>query len=355
MIRLACLALSLSLLALPPAACAQPVERPSLTREYAQARLDPAFDQLAEAGFSGFVIIDHAGETIYARGEDSEAMRFGANTPVDILSMTKSITGMVLARLIEDGELTPETTLSEAFDGVPADKAGITLHQMLTHTAGLPHALGEDSEYLDREAYLARAWSVPLLFQPGERYEYSNVGYSLLAAVVEVTTGEDFDTYVRRQFLEPTGLANTGYASQCCDTPAADTVTDTSWGGRQPSWHLIGNGGMLSTPSDMMAWIHAYESGAMAGPAATARAHHPYQREGENAPSHYGYGLVVEDLPDLGRVYWHNGGSRAFNGHWRYYADHDVAIFVTSDQWDVDADRMEQALAHALLSSPAVK
>ena len=355
MTRFACLALGLSLLALPPVAAAQPGEPPAMSQEQVQPRLDVAFDRLVEAGFTGFVMIAHQGQTVYARGEDSAEMLFGPDTPIDILSMSKSFTGMVLARLIEDGQLTPDTTLADLFGPVPADKADITVHQMLTHTAGLPHALGEDTEYLGRDAYLARAWETPLLFEPGARYEYSNVGYSLLAAVVEVITGEDYDTYLRRNFLEPAGLTHTGYDSQCCDSPAAEAVTATSWGGNRASWHLIGNGGMLSTPSDMLAWIQAYERGELAGPAATERAHQPYQREGENAPSHYGYGLVVEDLPDLGRVYWHNGGSRAFNGHWRYYAAHDVAIFVTSDQWDVDPDRMERALARALLVPASAK
>ncbi|WP_203292121.1 serine hydrolase domain-containing protein [Maricaulis parjimensis] len=350
MTRFACLALGLSLLALPPAACAQAGDRPSLSEEHVRPRLDATFDRLVEAGFTGYVMISHQGQTVYARGEDSADMHFGPDSQIDILSMSKSLTGMVLARLIEDGELFPGTTLAEIFADVPAEKAGITLHQMLTHTAGLPHALGEDTEYLDRDAYLARAWSTPLLSEPGTRYEYSNVGYSILAAVVEVATGEAFDTYLGRHFLEPAGLTHTGYESQCCATSGGQAVTEVSWGGDRASWHLIGNGGMLSTPSDMLAWIRAYETGALTGQAATERAHQPYEQEGENAPSHYGYGLVVEDLPQLGRVYWHNGGSRAFNGHWRYYADHDVAIFVTSDQWEVDPDSVERALARALLA-----
>ncbi|MYU65761.1 serine hydrolase, partial [Streptomyces sp. SID69] len=68
---------------------------------------------------------------------------------------------------------------------VPEDKRGITLHQLLTHTAGLPEGLGDDYEPVSRAEMLDEAMKARLRSVPGEEFHYSNVGYSLLAAVVE--------------------------------------------------------------------------------------------------------------------------------------------------------------------------
>lgn len=321
-----------------------------LERPASLARLDAAFDELVAQGFTGTIAITRNGEPVYDRSHDSGDRTFGMDTPIDILSMTKSFTGLLAASLIEEGTLSADTPLGEIFANVPDDKAAITVHQLLTHTAGLPHSLGDDHEVLGRDAYLARAWAVPLTAEPGTGYDYSNVGYSILAAIVERLTGVSFDTALRQRILLPAGIEHTGYQSVCCENAdeAARAVAGISWGGGTPSWHLIGNGGMLSTPRDLLAWVNAYETGRLGGHDVRALTHRPYQQEGDGAPTHYGYGLVVEDIPGLGRSYWHNGGSRAFNGHWRYYADQGVAIVVTSDQWEIDPDSAERALAAAL-------
>ena len=328
----------------------QPAGQDFLERPASLARLDVAFDDLVARGFTGTIAITRNGEPVYDRSRNSDGRAFGMDAPIDILSMTKSFTGLLVASLIEDGTLSADTTLGGIFADVPDDKAAITVHQLLTHTAGLPHSLGEDHEVLGRDAYLARAWSTPLTAEPGAGYDYSNVGYSLLAAIVEHVTGEPYDTVLRQRILLPAGIEHTGYQSVCCES-AGDAIraaAEISWGGGTPSWHLIGNGGMLSTPRDLLAWVNAYETGRLGGHDLRALTHRPYQEEGDGAPTHYGYGLVVEDIPGLGRTYWHNGGSRAFNGHWRYYADQGVAIVVTSDQWEVDPDSAERAMAAAL-------
>lgn len=314
------------------------------------ARLDAAFDELASRGFTGTIAVSRNGELVYERSRDSEDRAFGLDTPIDLLSITKSYTGLLVASLIEDGALSAETTLGEVFPDAPGDKAGITVHHLLTHTSGLPHAVGDDHEVLDQAAYLARTWATPLAAEPGARYDYSNVGYSVLAAIVERVSGQTFDTALRSRILLPAGISHTGYQAMCCQNADAATraVADTAWGGGTPSWHLIGNGGMLSTPRDLLAWVNAYETGQLDGFDVRALTHRRHQQEGDGAPSYYGYGLVVEDIAGMGRVYWHNGGSRAYNSHWRYYEDQSVAIVVASDQWEVDADSAEHAIAVAL-------
>ncbi|WP_339740626.1 serine hydrolase domain-containing protein [uncultured Maricaulis sp.] len=334
-----------------PAATAQP-------EAALEARLDARFDELAQAGFTGFAAIARDGEIIFARGagfaDPATRRPFTLDTQVDILSITKSFTGMAIASLVDAGRLSPDATLADFFPDVPGDKAAITVQQLLTHTAGLPDAVGDDFSDEGWDSVREKGFAAELLHAPGSAYRYSNLGFSFLAAIIESVTGRTYEDYLVNDLLVPAGIEQTGYLSVYDDALAArssrgEPVIDASWGGHAPNWNLIGNGGLVSTPRDMIAWEHAYQNATIVSPAARDLAHAPLVREGEGAPSFYGYGLVVEDDPQFGRIYWHNGGNRSFNSHWRVLADQGYQLFATTNQRSVSADRAIEALVAALM------
>jgi len=229
----------------------------------------------------------------------------------------------------------------------------ITVQQLLTHTAGFPDAIGDDFEPLERDAFLARAFSAQLISTPGESYAYSNVGFSIIAAIIEVATGETYEDHLVEALLTPAGITDTGYAHVYDSTRAAHdargrTLAEASWGGPTPYWHLIGNGGIVSTARNMVAWRIAYDAGDIISPAAVALSHTAFVREGPDAPSFYGYGLVVEDHPNFGRIYWHNGGNPHFSAHWREYADHGFVVFAATNSGAFDSDTVVAAVTGAL-------
>ncbi|WP_417479906.1 serine hydrolase domain-containing protein [Maricaulis maris] len=325
----------------------------------ARERLSSAFDALEAAGFTGLVGISQGGATVLMRGAgmaDAQTGRpYGPDTQVDIGSITKSYTGMLAAQLISDGTLSADLRLDEVFDNVPADKAGITLHQMLTHAAGFPGGVGDDLAEEDFDTFLANAFAAPLRFEPGTDYYYSNVGYSLAAAIMERATGQSYEALLRDRLMS-VGIDHTGYQAAFDGERAVHLedgrdVAEASWGGHPPNWNLIGNGGLVSTAPDMLAWRQAWSTGELISPQARDLGQTPFQDEGGGA-SHYGYGLVVEDDPALGRVYWHNGGNPHFNAHWRELADHGLILFVAADQRRLNADRVVDVLTAAWFDQP---
>jgi CubicO group peptidase (beta-lactamase class C family) len=323
-----------------------------------EARLEARFDELAEAGFTGFAAIARNGDIIFARGaglaDPTTNRPFTLDTQVDIGSITKSFTGMAIASLIDAGRLSPDATLADFFPGVPDDKAAITVQQLLTHTAGLPDVVGDDFSEEGWDSVRDKAFAAELLHAPGSAYRYSNVGFTFLAAIIESVTGQSYEDYLVNELLVPAGIERTGYQSVYDDALAArnrqgEPVIDASWGGHAPNWNLMGNGGIVSNPRDILAWETAYQNAMIVSPAARDLAHAPLVREGEGAPSFYGYGLVVEDDPLIGRIYWHNGGNRSFNSHWRVLADQGYELFATTNQRDVSADAAIEALVAALM------
>jgi len=328
-------------------------------QELAASRVEAAFDALVQEGFTGVALVAVQGDVVmsHAAGvaDPQSGRALDAHSQFDIASITKTVTGMIAADQIAQGRITPDTTLGDVFNDAPPAYAPITLHQLLTHAAGVVGGVGDDFEALDGPGLRARAFQTPLVFEPGATYRYSNLGYSLAVQMLEQVSGQSYQELVQQAF-QRVGAVHTGYEAvldpeHLVRTDDGESLYDLSWGGQAPGWNLIGNGGLASTASDLMAWRLAYANGDLTAEGAVALAHQPYQAEDPEGRSHYGYGLVVETHPDLGRIYWHNGGSRHFNVHWREFADQGVVLVVLSNQWTVSADRMVAGLSRAYFES----
>lgn len=334
------------------------------TPDEVRPRLEAALNTLEADGFSGFVAVTHHGEIVfegsYGAANPETGAAFTRDTRIDMGSIVKSFTGMMAAALIDEGVLSPDMTLGQVFDDVPDDKANITLQQLLTHSAGFPGAVASDEEPLDRSELLRRAFDAPLRYEPGTSYQYSNTGFSLVAAIIETVTGRRYEDVLIDDFLLPAGITHTGYErSYDMANPPADMeftqdgqmLHDVSWGGHAPGWALIGNGGMFTTVGDLIAWRQALNSGTLLPAEALRRAQTGYVREGADAPSYYGYGVVVEDSPLFGQIYWHNGGNNFLSAYWGEYADTGYAVFAATNQLEIDADRAALAATAAIFDA----
>jgi hypothetical protein len=157
-------------------------------------RLREYLERLERLGFSGVVLAAKDGEILLEEGyglADRETGReVTAQSVFTIGSITKQFTGAAIAKLAEEGKLSFDDKIEKYFEGVPPDKRAITIHQLLTHTAGFVDALGGDFDLKATDEWvLAEALASKLLFEPGSRHEYTNVGYSLLGMIVERASG----------------------------------------------------------------------------------------------------------------------------------------------------------------------
>lgn len=330
----------------------------------AQERLAEVFESQVADGFTGYVIVMRDGEILYengagsARQESSSGREFNiamsADTQFDMASITKTVTGALAAEQIAAGHLDAHAPLETYLDVAGSPIAPLTMHRLLTHTAGLVDVLGEDEEAVSLEEIVVRATGTALLSEPGEAYRYSNLGYSLAAAVLERVTGQSYEALVM-ETLSRHGATSTGYAlaydpdrSALNDEGAG--VMELSWGGHPPGGNLIGNGGLVTTASDLAAWLQAYSNAELVSEEARDLARTPFVDETGEGRSYYGYGMVVEEDERLGTIYWHNGGSWHFNAHWREFADQNVLIIALADQPPSPADRMVVRMQRALFA-----
>lgn len=314
----------------------------------APASVDDVIDQLDADGFNGIVLIDEAGRLRVdplgsADGPDGPPI--DENTVFDIGSITKQFTGAAILRLQMDGALTVQDRLSDHLLGVEGPLADVTLHQLLTHTAGLPDAIGDDYEALDRGAFIERAAGQ---VDPTGPFRYSNVGYSLLGMVIESASGVGYEQYLRDVFFDPLDMDATGYvlADHASMTVAAGYVegerlgvpNELEWADDGPWWNLRANGGMLSSAADMRRWSRALDQGTALDEEATAALFARHVEEGPEAGSFYGYGWVSFPTGDGRWFHGHNGGNGVFFADILRLPDDDSMIFVATNTAGADED-----------------
>jgi len=330
------------------------------------AALDRYLARLAAFGYSGSALVARGGRVLLHRGyglaDRARGVPYTAETLFDVASISKQFTAAAILALEMDGKLKVEDTLGRFFPVAPEDKAAITLHQLLTHTSGLRDTFGEEYETATREELLRRVFASQLLSRPGRRYRYSNGGYSVLAAVVEVASGQSYGAYLRERLFERAGMRSTGFRlpprqlALLAHGYTADgdwgTPLDHPWAPDGPWWILRGNGGILSTTGDLYRW-HL----ALAGDAVLARPQRekyvtPYVSEGRWAHTDYAYGWSVGKSPTGKREISHIGGNGAFESDFRRYVGDGAVIILSGNSIDYSALAIGDHLENRLFGLP---
>lgn len=290
-----------------------------------------------------------------------------------IASMTKSFTAATILALRDEGRLSLDDPISAhvpeaagAFE-LEADDREPTLRRLMTMDAGLitDNPWGDRQEAMTREEFASMLrGGLGHVHRPGSGFEYSNTGYALLGRVIDEATGSDYASEIRRRFLDPLGLAATGWSAQEIDTDRLATghrLADRTDATRFEPVPLDSPGvygamaGLFSSVDDVAAWVRflaaadAPDSAAReAGPLATASRREMQQLHrhqalaplpaGEDGVSPgfdrvrgYGFGLVVEHFPDLGEVISHSGGYPGYGSFMAWHRDSGVGVVALAN------------------------
>jgi beta-lactamase class C len=158
----------------------------------------------------GMVLAVASGELparVLAVGEDARGRPLARDSLLPVASVTKLAAALAVLRLADRGALTPDDQLSEHLPEALAAQHGVTIRALLCHTSGLPidvaPKLAPYAPGLDWTGLRAACLETPLEALPGTRVQYGNVGYGLLAAVVERRTGQEFADALRDLVLGP--------------------------------------------------------------------------------------------------------------------------------------------------------
>ncbi len=319
-----------------------------LSAEEASARLDRHMKSLEEKGFAGAVLVAQGGQVLLEQGyglaDRERNLPVTPETVFTIGSITKQFTAAAILRLETQGKLSVEDVIGKHLAGVPEDKSGITLHHLLTHSAGLEENYGgSDFEKVGRDELVRRVLNAPLRTKPGEIYYYSNAGYSLLAAIVEIASGQPYEDFLNENLFEPAEMKDTGYnlpewspdrlAHGYQDGKDWGTIVERYQEQGGPYWNLLGNGGIHSTAGDMYRWHLNLIAGNILPIETLMKAYTPYILEFPDDPesTYYGYGWVLHMTKQGPTLICHNGGNGIFFADILHFPFEDSFImFMTS-------------------------
>ncbi|HET6201725.1 MAG TPA: serine hydrolase domain-containing protein [Planctomycetota bacterium] len=325
--------------------------------------IDETISRLEKFGFSGVGLVARGGEVLLAKGYGLADCEKGVPCTVETVfsvgSITKQFTAAAILKLEMEGKLAVEDPISKHLPGVPPDKAGITLHHLLTHSSGLRSDFAEgDFEPVGREEYVRRALASPLLFEPGTSYAYSNAGYSLLGAIVELRSGKGYEAYLRAALFEPAGMLRTGYRipkwrpeDLLVGYRAGErwgTILERPMAEDGPYWALRANGGIHTTLGDMLRWHLALEGDAVLSTEARRKLFTPHVAEGPEGRSHYGYGWAIFKTPRGTKLVAHNGGNGIFAADFRRYVDEGALLLLASSNAEMPAIALSNHVARIL-------
>ncbi len=248
------------------------------------AQISRRYDAIARAqrdsGFSGVVLIARGDSILFEKAYSPvEGKPLTVNTKFNIASMTKSFTAAAILRLRSERRLSFSDPISRFFPHAPNQKRDITVFHLLTHTSGLAgHSAG--TGIVRRQGAVNAILSQRLEYPPGTHYRYADDDYQLLAAVIEVASGELWEDYIKRELLEPAKMKSAGFQ-----------------GG---DWGHKGANGMRSTARDMYRWLVGIHEARLFGRTDSRELESPLMHVRSEPPFeiHYGYGT---------RVYVRNG------------------------------------------------
>ena len=310
-------------------------------------RIEDYLSKMDKIGYSGSVLVAVNGKPVVSKGfgfsDGDRKLQNSPNTVSDIGSITKQFTAAAILKLEMQGKLSTDDKITKYFQNVPPDKADITVHQLLRHSAGLPGGVGGDYDKITEGEFIAKVLNSPLRSPIGTRFGYSNIGYSLLALIIEKVSGRSYEQYLYEDLWKPAGMEMTGYSRPRFDKNLITVgyrgderwgkPTEKEWDGDAPYLHLKGNGGILSTTGDLLKWDQALLSDKILSVEAKKKYYHPALREDETGKSYYAYGWDVTRTDRGTRRVWHNGANRVFYADLYRFIDEGVTIILMTNRW----------------------
>jgi CubicO group peptidase (beta-lactamase class C family)/dienelactone hydrolase len=269
------------------------------------------------------------------------------NDKLHLGSNTKAMTATRIARLVEEGKLSWQSTVGEVFSHLKADLhadcQSITLTQLLTHRAGLPAnasygSVGTGSVVEQREALLKNVLSKPPVHSPGSKFLYSNVGYIVAGHMAEQVTGKSWEELMTAGLFEPLKMSSAGFGA-----PGTKDQIDQPWGHSSlfgipipqqfDNPPVLGPAGTVHCSiEDWGKFIALHLHGAR-GEAKHLKLETLQKLQAPAAGEDYALGWLVSERPWAGgQVFFHNGSNTMWFAHAWIAPKKNVAYLAATNQ-----------------------
>lgn len=289
-------------------------------------------------------------------------VRVKPETVFEIGSVTKQFTAAGILLLAQDGKLSVEDSIEKHLPDAPRAWAKITIRHLLTHTSGIKSYTGlngfELTRHLTQPQFIARLAPLPLEFEPGDKWKYSNSGYNLLGFIIENVSGKKYWAFMGERIFTPLGMTSTTNREPSNIVPHRADGYEKHKG----VWHnrdydltdIFAAGEIISTVGDLAKWSAALDTDQLLSPSTKSQMWTPEKlKDGSNTG--YGFGWRMANL-DGRRNIGHGGSTSGFSATFQRFPDEHLAIIVLSNSGEEGvATTIARSIANSYLPKPRSK
>lgn len=312
--------------------------------------------------------VARGGRTILAKGygyaDLEKRVQASAETVYHLGSISKQFTAAAVMRLVECGKVGLEDPLTKYLPDYPVRGRRILVRHLLHQTSGIKEfftveGFGElesgPPEKYSRQDLVDLFKREPFVYEPGERWAYSNSNYTLLGIIIERASGRTYDDYLRETFFEPLGLGTLHSFGSRPNDPACARGYVPRGGSLVPAPPVnpntaVGDGGLAANVLDLLRWTHAFTNGRAVSPASYRRMTSAERVRRGYRPD-YGYGLSLVPLDGRRRI-GHNGDVTGYTGALAHYPEADLTVAVLTNRAQVWPEVIERAVARRVHGLP---
>lgn len=261
--------------------------------------------------FSGSVLIALGGKVLVSRGYGMANLEEGvpnsSRTKFRIASLTKQFTAASILLLQERGKLKVHDGICKYISKCPDSWRQITIHQLLTHSSGIPDYWLEIPELRPPARPMSVIQTIEIMArQPlvdRGKFHYSNSGYYILGHIIEEVSGESYEEFVRENIFVPLGMSNTGLDDLSAVLPhravgyvrTRDRFLNALYKHTPPPY---ADAGLYSTVEDLLLWDQALYSHRLLSEESLKEMFFPYIALSMTEPwgtfkGSYGYGWIL--------------------------------------------------------------
>jgi len=324
-------------------------------------RIDSVFTSLyVKKMFNGNVLIADQGkitfEKNYGLANEETGQKLDNNTVFELASISKQFTAMGIVLLEKQGKLKYDDNISKYIPEL-SFYGNISIRNLLNHTSGLPDYIKIFEEKWDKTKIatnqdivnLLVQYQPKLVFQPGEKYEYSDTGYTVLALIIEKVSGKTFGQFLKESIFKPLKMENTfvyrrrfepkeikNYALGYITDSSGHKILPDSLGKEFYTYYLdgiVGDGTVNSTTEDLLKWDRALYTDKLINSRDKELIFNSVKTKNGDE-TQYGFGWFIGNSKKYGKIVYHSGGWPGYSTFIERHLDNDKTIIILQNTSD---------------------
>jgi len=267
-------------------------------------------------------------------------------------SVSKQFFATAIMKLMEEGKLSIEDSVHQFFPDAPETWRAIKIKHLMSHTSGLQReGPAYDNFNIQPDLNIIKsAYKLPLDFKTGEKYQYCNLAYFMLAEIIKQVSGMPWQDYIHDKLFVPAGMNNTYLTDFYQTIPNRangymhrhDTLVNAT-----AMFAIRPSGGFISTSSDMIKWEKAIrEENIILKKEHWEKLWQPFIKTSDkpNSKLYYGFGWMINEYKG-NKIVFHDGANIGFRSAFIRYVDQGLSIIILTNTDEAQPASIATALA----------